>query len=360
MEKTAMAENLLLEIKDLQVHFFLQEGVVRAVDGVNMKLKRGTTVGLVGESGCGKSVTAFSILQVVSRPGKIVGGEIWLYRPSDSTAGANQQVEKTDLAALPIRSRAMRAIRGKDIAMIFQEPMTSLSMMHTIGFQIDEAIRLHNKISKEEARARGIELLRKVGIPKPEERFDAYPFQLSGGMRQRAMIAMALSCNPALLIADEPTTALDVTTQAQIMELILQLQQDLGMSVLLITHDLGVVAETCEEVMVMYLGEIVEHADVKTLFVEPLHPYTRALLNSIPRLGYGKSVELEPIEGMVPDPYNRPTGCPFHPRCPSIIQGVCDVEHPQMTELADGRLVRCHLYSGHAQVEPVRSLAQED
>lgn len=354
-----MDENLLLDIKDLKVYFYLQEGVVKAVDGVNMKIKKGMTVGLVGESGCGKSVTAFSILQVVGRPGKIVGGEVWLHRPTQSTGGSNLQVERVDLAALPTRSRAMRAIRGKDIAMIFQEPMTSLSMMHTVGFQIDEAIRLHNKISKKESRARVIDMLRKVGIPRPEERIDAYPFQLSGGMRQRVMIAMALSCYPSLLIADEPTTALDVTTQAQIMELILTLQRDLGMSVLLITHDLGVVAETCEEVMVMYLGEIVEHADVKSLFADPLHPYTRALLNSIPRLGHGKSVELEPIEGMVPDPYNRPTGCPFHPRCSSFIPNVCDVQHPEMTELPDGRLVRCHLYSVQAQGEPVRSLSQE-
>jgi oligopeptide/dipeptide ABC transporter ATP-binding protein len=342
-----MDENLLLEIKDLQVHFFLQEGTVRAVDGVDLKIKRGTTVGLVGESGCGKSVTAFSILQVVSRPGRIVGGKIILNRLVKN-GGANRQVETIDLAALHPRSQAMRAIRGRDIAMVFQEPMTSLSMMHTIGFQIDEAIRLHNKVTKEESRARAIELLRRVGIPRPEERVDAYPFQLSGGMRQRAMIAMALSCNPSLLIADEPTTALDVTTQAQIMELILELQKEIGMSVLLITHDLGVIAETCDEVVVMYLGEVVEKAGVKELFADPLHPYTRALLASIPRLGYGRNKELQPIEGMVPDPYNRPPGCPFHPRCTSFMSGLCDEQLPPMTVLPDGREVRCHLYPAGA------------
>ena len=341
-----MEENLLLEIKDLQVYFYLQEGTVRAVEGVDLKIKRGTTVGLVGESGCGKSVTAFSILQVVSRPGRVVGGQIKLHRLLNTDQAGNRQVETIDLAALDPRSREMRAIRGRDIAMVFQEPMTSLSMMHTIGFQIDEAIRLHNKVTKAESRKRAIELLRRVGIPKPEERIDAYPFQLSGGMRQRAMIAMALSCNPSLLIADEPTTALDVTTQAQIMELITELQREIGMSVLLITHDLGVVAETCEEVVVMYLGMIMEKSGVKELFADPLHPYTRALLNSIPRLGYGRSVELEPIEGMVPDPYNRPIGCPFHPRCPNFMAEVCDVQVPEVTVMPDGREVRCHIYTG--------------
>ena len=348
----------LLEIQDLKVYFYLQEGVVRAVEGVDLTIRRGTTVGLVGESGCGKSVTAFSILQVVTRPGRIVDGKILLHRLVKVDPASSQQIETIDLAALNPRGRPMRAIRGRDISMIFQEPMTSLSMMHTIGFQIDEAIRLHNKVTKEELRARAIELLRRVGIPKPEERVDAYPFQLSGGMRQRAMIAMALSCNPSLLIADEPTTALDVTTQAQIMELILELQKDLGMSVLLITHDLGVIAETCDEVLVMYLGQIVEKADVNSLFADPLHPYTRALLSSIPRLGFGRMSELEPIEGMVPDPYNRPAGCPFHPRCISFIAGVCDVQVPATTVLPDGRAVRCHLYPNSQHPAAARTPAQ--
>ena len=229
--------------------------------------------------------------------------------------------------------------------MIYQEPMSSLSMMYTIGFQIMEAVLLHQQVSKQGARQIAIEMLRRVGIARPEERVDAYPFELSGGMRQRAMIAMALVCNPRLLIADEPTTALDVTTQAQIMELIRELQHELGMAVLLITHDLGVVAETCDEVVVMYLGEVMEKAGVMQLFQDPLHPYTRALLRSISRLGHGKSWELEPIEGMVPDPYNRPSGCPFHPRCTAMIPGVCNVRPLTTTQLPDGRVVRCHLYT---------------
>lgn len=340
-----MDENILLDIKDLKVYFYLQEGVVKAVDGVDLKIKKGTTLGLVGESGCGKSVTASSILQIVSRPGRIVGGQMILNHQVSEEHGKNTVIKQVDLAALQPRSKEMRAIRGKDISMIFQEPMTSLSLMHTIGFQIIEAIQLHTKASDEEARQMAIEMLRRVGIPKPQERVDAYPFQLSGGMRQRAMIAMALVCHPQLLIADEPTTALDVTMQAQIMELILELQQEMGMSVLLITHDLGVIAETCEEVVVMYLGEVVEHAGVKEIFSDPTHPYTRALLRSIPRLGHGRNWELEPIEGMVPDPYNRPAGCPFHPRCASYIDGVCDVQHPALITLPDGREVRCHLYA---------------
>jgi oligopeptide/dipeptide ABC transporter ATP-binding protein len=340
-----MEDDLLLKIKNLRVYFQLHEGLVKAVDGIDMQIHKGKTLGLVGESGCGKSVTAFSILQIVTEPGRIVGGEILLNRKSIIEGGESKKQGTIDLAALNPRGRQMRSIRGKEIAMIFQEPMSSLSMMHTIGFQIIEAIRLHNKVTQKEARGMAIEMLRKVSIPKPEERVDAYPFQLSGGMRQRAMIAMALSCNPSLLIADEPTTALDVTTQAQIMELIIQLQQELKMSMLLITHDLGVVAETCDDVMVMYLGLDVEYADVVSLFKDPLHPYTRALLNSIPRLGYGKNWELKPITGMVPDPYNRPSGCPFYPRCSYFMPGVCDVIIPVNTSLPDGRSVRCHLYT---------------
>lgn len=339
-----MTNNTLLEVKDLRVHFIMEEGTVKAVEGVDLTINQGQTVGLVGESGCGKSVTAFSILQIVSKPGKIVSGQILLHRPTSD----GRQTKVIDIARLDPRSREMRAIRGGDIAMIFQEPMTSLSMMHTIGAQIIEAITLHQKVTLKEARQQTIAMLSRVGIPKAAERVDAYPFELSGGMRQRAMIAMALVCHPRLLIADEPTTALDVTTQAQIMELIKELQRDMGMSVLLITHDLGVIAETCDEVLVMYLGEVVEKASVKSLFYEPLHPYTRALLRSIPRLGYGRSWDLEPIEGMVPDPYNRPPGCPFHPRCTEAIPGECDTVHPAMIELPDGRSVRCVRYTGSA------------
>ena len=332
---TLTGSDTLLEIQDLRVEFPTRDGVVKAVDGVDFTIRRKQTVGLVGESGSGKTVTAFAILQVVSQPGKISGGRVLLRQESG---------DAIDIATLDPRGKAIRAIRGKDISMIFQEPMTSFSMMHTIGFQIIEAIRLHQNVGKREARAVAIEMLRRVGIARPEERVDAYAFELSGGMRQRAMIAMALVTHPHLLIADEPTTALDVTMQAQIMELIRELQTELGMSVLLITHDLGVIAENCDEVVVMYLGEVMERADVQRLFADPLHPYTRALLRSIPRLGRGKEWELEPIEGMVPSPYDRPTGCPFHPRCPAFMPGKCDRLRPALTELADGRAVRCHLY----------------
>jgi peptide/nickel transport system ATP-binding protein len=336
-----MQENDLLQVHDLRVHFMLREGIVKAVEGVDFEIKPSRTVGLVGESGCGKSVTAYSILNAVARPGRIVGGQILFQRAADEYGHVHDTV---DLAALDPRGQEMRSIRGKEIAMIFQEPMTSLSMMHTIGFQIIEAVLLHQRVSKREARDQAIEMLGRVGISRPDQRVDAFPFQLSGGMRQRAMIAMALVCHPRLLIADEPTTALDVTTQAQIMDLLLELQQEMGMSVLLITHDLGVIAETCDEVLVMYLGEVVEKAGVKALFADPQHPYTRALLRSIPRLGHGKSWELEPIEGAVPDPYNRPAGCPFHPRCPMRLPDLCDSQHPGMTMMPDGRGVRCHLY----------------
>ncbi|MEM7537782.1 MAG: ABC transporter ATP-binding protein [Chloroflexota bacterium] len=329
----------LLEVKGLKTHFFLDEGTVRAVDGVDFSVKRGQTLGIVGESGCGKSVTAFSILQLVSPPGEIVEGEILVHlKDGDNPMG------EIDVAAMDPYGDDLRAVRGKEIAMIFQEPMTSLSMMHRVGFQIMEAIQLHFDITAEEARERAIEMLRRVGIPKPEQRVDDYPFQLSGGMRQRVMIAMALSCNPSLLIADEPTTALDVTTQAQILELIQELQREFGMAVMIITHDLGVVAEICDDVVVMYLGEVVERADVDSIFHDPKHPYTQALLSSIPRLGQSKQGRLSPIEGSVPDPYNRPEGCPFHPRCSQMIPGKCDVKHPILLDLPDGRAVRCLLY----------------
>ena len=338
-----MDNDLLLNVIDLKTHFMMDEGVVKAVDGVDLKVKRGQTIGLVGESGCGKSVTGFSILQIVGAPGKITGGQI-LYNRELKNKNGTVMYEVIDLAALNSRGSAIRDIRGGDIGMIFQEPMASLSMMHTIGFQISEAIRLHQAVDKNEARQISIKLLDRVGIPRPEQWVDSYPFQLSGGMRQRAMIAMALSCNPKLLIADEPTTALDVTTQAQILELMLELQHDYGMAVMLITHDLGVVAETCSEVAVMYLGEVVEQANVDNIFYRPLHPYTKSLLSSIPVLGKSKKMKLSPIRGYVPDPYNRPDGCPFHPRCPSRIPGKCDHIHPKTTTMDDGSTVRCLLY----------------
>ena len=346
-----MSDDILLEVKGLKTYFFLDEGIVKAVDGVDFDVKRGSTIGVVGESGCGKSVTAYSILQLVSPPGKIADGQLLLHKRASNGDGASETTEIIDIAALPSNSERLREIRGSEIAMIFQEPMTSLSMMYTVGEQIIEAVQLHFDMTDDQARKRAIEMLGKVGIPNPEVRVDAYPFQLSGGMRQRAMIAMALSCSPSLLIADEPTTALDVTTQAQILELMLQLQRDLGMAVMMITHDLGVVAEICDDVVVMYLGEIMEQADVDSLFHDPLHPYTRALLKSIPLLGKSKEGRLKPIEGTVPDPYNRPNGCPFHTRCTEIIPGKCDTIHPNLVRLPDGRAVRCLLYGEDGQLQ---------
>lgn len=344
-----MAHNdLLIEIKDLKTHFFTDEGIVRAVDGVDLTIRRNKTLCIVGESGCGKSITARSILQIVDPPGRVVGGEMRYHRQSQQG-----QHEVIDLAQLHPRSRLIRDIRGKDISMIFQEPMTSLSPIHTVGDQIVEVIRLHTDLSKEAAKERTIELLRRVGIPRPAERFGNYAFQLSGGMRQRVMIAMALSCNPVLLIADEPTTAVDVTTQAQILELLLELQEEFGMGIVLITHDLGVVAEMADDVAVMYLGKVAEQGDVDAIFYDPKHPYTQALLRSIPKLrGRAARERLDSIQGMVPDPLNRPPGCPFWPRCDDFMAGKCDQIVPPKITLSDGRDVRCLLYGETAPTEP--------
>jgi peptide/nickel transport system ATP-binding protein len=344
-------KDILLEVKGLKTHFFLDEGTVEAVNGADIVIRRGSVLGVVGESGCGKSVTAFSILQLVSRPGRIVSGEInyHLLSQRDKRAG---DVRVIDLAKLDPDGEEMRTFRGKEISMIFQEPMVSLSMMHTVGFQIMEAILLHFTVTKEEARQRAIRMLERVGIPNAKIRVDAYPFQLSGGMRQRAMIAMALSCSPNLLIADEPTTALDVTTQAQILRLMRELQAEYGMSIMLITHDLGVVAQMCDDVAVMYLGLVVEQAPVAEVFGAPKHPYTQALLRSIPKLGFSKLGRLNPIEGTVPDPYNKPSGCPFHPRCASFIAGTCDALEPPLVALAEGKAVRCWLYADGAGARP--------
>jgi peptide/nickel transport system ATP-binding protein/oligopeptide transport system ATP-binding protein len=318
----------LLRVKGLKTYFFTHEGVVKAVDGISFKINKGETMGLVGESGCGKSVTALSIMRLIpSPPGKIVGGEICL-------DGKN---------LLELDEREMRKIRGKKISMIFQEPMTSLDPVFTIGYEIMESIQLHQGLEKEKAREKAIEALRVVGIPDPERRVDEYPHELSGGMRQRAMIAMALSCNPALLIADEPTTALDVTIQAQILRLIDELKEKFGASVMLITHDLGVIAEMCDNVAVMYAGYIVEYADVDTLFSNPLHPYTKGLNKSIPRLD-AKTERLDVIRGLVPNLLDVPSGCPFHPRC-DFCSKRCIEEVPKLIEVEDGHLVRCHLIS---------------
>lgn len=324
----------LLEVKDLHIHFSTDAGVVKAVDGVDLVIERGKTLCLVGESGCGKSVTGRSFLKIIHSPGKIVKGELLYYQSYG---------KPIDIAKLDAKGQGIRRIRGKEIAMIFQEPMSSISVMHTIGNQIIEMILLHTDATKKEARERAIELLRLVEIPKPERLIDEYPFRLSGGMRQRAMIAMALSCNPALLIADEPTTALDVTTQAQILEMMRSLQEKYGMAILFITHDLGVVAEIADEVAVMYLGRIVEHGDVNTIFHNPKHPYTRALLESIPKMAAQRNA-LNPIEGMVPNPFRRPGGCAFHPRCRERIEQ-CSHIVPEITQLSDSHQVRCLLAS---------------
>ncbi len=329
--------DLLVEVKNLKIHFFTDEGVVRAVDGVDLTVRRGETLALVGESGCGKSVACRALLNIVHPPGRIVSGEI-LYNRS----WGNGLSETIDIAKLDPKGRRIRDIRGQEISMIFQEPMTSLSPMYTVGNQIIENILLHTDKTKREARALAIELLDKVGIPRPERLVDEYPFRLSGGMRQRAMIAMALSCNPSLLIADEPTTALDVTTQANILNLMLDLQKQYNMALLFITHDLGVVAEIADNVAVMYLGRIVERSDVDTIFNAPRHPYTQALLRSIPKIAIRRE-ELEPIKGMVPSPYRRPSGCPFHPRCAQAIPE-CRTLVPAITQLNENHTVECLLY----------------
>ena len=343
-------DETLISVQNLKTHFFLDEGTVRAVDGVSFDIGRGATLGVVGESGCGKSVLARSIIRIVPPPGRTIEGSVMYYRnPQDGHDAGSQEATPIDLAFLDPDSAAIRDIRGGEITMIFQEPMVSFSPVHTIGSQIVEAVMLHRDVSQQEARDLAVEMLRRVGIPNPELRVDEYPFRLSGGMRQRAMIAMiamALSSNPALLIADEPTTALDVTTQAQILDLMADLQEEFGMAMMLISHNLGVVAQMTEEIIVMYLGKVVERADVKTLFSDPKHPYTQELLKSIPQLRRTRQTErLAAIRGSVPSPYMRPSGCPFHPRCPKFIEGECDVTEPELTPVADGHVVRCLLYS---------------
>jgi len=320
----------LLDIRGLKTYFYTEEGVVRAVDGVDLHIDRGETLGVVGESGCGKTVTALSIMKLIAiPPGKIVEGKmLWGGR---------------DLVTLP--PAQMRKVRGKEISMVFQEPMTSLNPVFTIGEQIAEAIRLHEGLGRRDAMAKTVEMLKLVHIPNPERRVKEYPHQLSGGMRQRVMIAMALSCNPRLLIADEPTTALDVTIQAQILDLLNELKAKIGMAVLLITHDMGVIAETAQRVMVMYAGKVVEEAPVKELFKEPLHPYTQGLLRSIPRIDLAatKKQRLEAIPGVVPSLLNLPKGCKFEPRCPHA-KPVCKDQDPVLKEVRPGHRVSCWLY----------------
>ena len=335
------ATQTLLSVRNLKTYFPQDEGTVKAVDGVTFDLYPGATLGIVGESGCGKSVTARSILRIVDRPGRIVDGEIHFRRPATDGGASGQVVDLTKLAP---NGPEMRAIRGAEIALIFQEPMSSFSPVHSVGNQIIEAILLHQQVSRRDARDKTIEMLQRVGVSSPEARVDQLASQLSGGLRQRAMIAMALSCHPTLLIADEPTTALDVTTQTQILELMRQLQREDGMAIMLITHDLGVVAEMATDVAVMYLGRVVEQAPVDAIFHAPQHPYTRALLRSIPRMRARSRARLTPIVGAVPHPYDRPSGCPFHPRCADFMAGTCDRRAPSLRPVGDQHTVSCFLY----------------
>ncbi len=369
----------LVDIQNLKTYFYAEDGIVRAVDDVSLRIPRGKTLGLVGESGCGKSVTAMSIIRLISSPGRIAGGRIIMHSNGTSpavgadslarphTVGADSRPRPHDTRQPPTGSPIgvgsyksadsdtassivlselpedeMRKIRGSRISMIFQEPMTSLNPVFTIGAQIGEAIMIHQRVSKAEARTRTIEMLKKVKIPAPEKRVDEYPHQFSGGMRQRAMIAMALSCNPQLLIADEPTTALDVTIQAQILDLLRELQAEIGMSILMITHDLGIIAEMADDVAVMYASKVVEYAPVRELFANPLHPYTYGLFQSRPEPGKPKTERLNTIPGMVPSPLHFPSGCKFHPRCPFCQQPRCVQDEPELREIRPGHFARCH------------------
>jgi oligopeptide/dipeptide ABC transporter ATP-binding protein len=328
-----MLPDRLLELENVHVHFPRREGVVRAVNGVSYHVNRGEVLGIVGESGSGKSITARSIMRLLPRNAAEPGGNI-RFRPIDG--------KEVELSRLGRNDRAVRAIRGGHIGMIFQEPMTALSPVHSIGDQISRTLRLHLGLDKRAARLRAAELLAKVHMPRPEQMLDNYPHQLSGGMRQRAMIALAISCKPSLLIADEPTTALDVTTEAQILKLLKELQAEMGMAIIMITHNFGVVADIADRVSVMYLGKIVETASVDDVFYAPKHPYTRALLSSIPRLGVDQGRRLPTIPGMVPDSLSVPNGCAFNTRCTHAVAGTCDTVAPEPKSFANGQMSRCH------------------
>jgi peptide/nickel transport system ATP-binding protein len=345
----------LLSVRDLHVSFFMDEGVVRAVDGVSFDVFPGQVVGVVGESGCGKSVTMKAILQIVEAPGRIVAGQLIFRRPRADTV---EHAEVVDLVRLHPRGAAIRAIRGAEIALIPQEPMAAFSPVHTVGDQIVEAIRLHHRqwrpqgppLTRPEARQITAELFRDVGISMPEQRLDAYSWQLSGGLRQRAMIAMALSCRPRLLIADEPTTAIDVTTQAQVLALLRELPRRSRTAILFITHDLGVIAQMADYVVVMYLGRVMEEGPVDAIFHAARHPYTRALLRSIPSLRSQPRAKLPTISGSLPHPFNRPSGCPFHPRCGDVLADRCARHVPSLQPVAERQAASCFLY--HDAVEP--------
>jgi len=350
----------LVEIQDAHVQFEVRDGIVHALDGVTFTIERGETLGVIGESGCGKSVTAKAIMQMIPKPGKITQGHV-IYHRRDKY-DPDKPVELIDITSLDPDGQEIREIRGGEFAMIFQEPMSSLTPVYTAGLHIGEALRLHRlipqtlgnqmseaikvsrRVTKAEAREISIDMLRQVGLPRPEQRIDSYPHQLSGGQRQRVMIAVALSCQPAMLIADEPTTALDVSIEAQILDLMRELQESVDMAIMFITHNLGVVAEMAKDIVVMYMGKQVEKASTVRIFYEPKHPYTRALLESIPKVGRRSTRRLAAIEGMVPDPFSLPSGCVFHPRCPSFMPGKCDRIKPKWTEAEPDHWVRCLLY----------------
>jgi len=327
MNQTNTAAKTTLEIKGLKTHFFTKRGVVPAVDGIDIEIKEGQVVGMVGESGCGKSMTALSIMQLVEKPGRVVEGSVFL--------NGSNLLEKS--------KREMLAIKGNQITMIFQEPMTSLNPVTTVGRQVEEAIIIHKRASASEAKHMVIDMFRQVGIPEPEKRYKAYPHQLSGGLRQRIMIAMAMVCQPALMIADEPTTALDVTIEAQILRLMRNMQQKQGSAIMMITHNLGIVAELCEYVYIMYAGKIMEQADIYGIFANPMHPYTFGLLNSIPKITEEKN-RLYAIRGMVPNLLALPRGCRFCPRCDKAMN-ICAIEEPELSDAGEGHKVRCHLYN---------------
>ena len=333
----------LLSVRNLKAYFDLDEGTVKAVDGVTFDVYPGQVFGIVGESGCGKSVTMKAILRIIESPGRIVGGEILLHHQSSQGAGSITE-EIIDLAQLDPNGRVMRSIRGAEIALIPQEPMAAFSPVHTVGDQIIEAIMLHHSVNKREARRIALDIFRDVGMPMPEQRLDAYSWQLSGGLRQRAIIAMALSCNPRLLIADEPTTAVDVTTQAQVLRLLRQLQAKRNSAIIFITHDLGVIAQMADYVTVMYLGLVMEQGPVDDIFHTPKHPYTQALLHSIPSMDSKPREALPTISGSIPHPFNKPRGCPFHPRCSQFISGKCDQRSPVLHAVGERQIVSCFLY----------------
>lgn len=326
--------NKLLEVRNLETIFTTEEGIITAVDNVSFSIHKGETIGIVGESGCGKSVTSLSIMRLLPNNGIIRFGTIIF--------NGENLLKKTE--------KEMRDIRGNEISMIFQEPMTSLNPVYTIGEQVAETIRMHQMLNKKQAVEKSVEALRMVGIPLPEKRINEYPHQLSGGMRQRVMIAIALACNPKLIIADEPTTALDVTIQAQILELMKGLKNNLNTSIMLITHDLGVIAEMAERVLVMYAGQVVEESPVDELFNKPLHPYTEGLMKSIPRIGKNTSERLHIIKGMVPHPLEMPKGCRFNPRC-DYTMDICIQRSPEYREIYPGRFVRCWKWEGLAAYE---------